>query len=209
MLVDGNLTLTYKCPVCGNFEFFSVSLFSLVSKKNLTFKCKCDKSSVKIIEKYGLYNIMVPCILCERIHLHKYKLKDFINKKIIKIRCNYKNFDVCLIGHDKQVRKNIDMLEKKLDSIIDYFGFDNYFENTRVMFDTLNKIHDIGEKNNIFCNCEKIDIVVDLLPDKINISCGKCQNHKIIYAVSNEDLKKTNKLDFIILDNIKFNVVDS
>jgi hypothetical protein len=93
------------------------------------------------------------------------------------------------MGRDEDVRKKIDSLERELDELINLFGYDNYFTNTQVMFDAMNKIHDIAEAGNLLCECGNKDIELLMLPDKIHLKCSKCTGSKIIKASSNSDLK--------------------
>jgi hypothetical protein len=77
---------------------------------------------------------------------------------------------LCFIGADEEVRKRIDSLEKKFDELIDLFGYDKYFLNTQVMLDALNKIHDIAESGNLYCECGSNEVELLLYEDKINLN---------------------------------------
>lgn len=103
------------------------------------------------------------------------------------------------IGNDEDVRKKIDSLEREFDELINTLGYDNYFVNTQVMFDSLNIIHDIAEKGNLFCECGNNDIELLLLSDKIYLRCKRCPANKIIYASSNEHLKNNLQTKQILL----------
>ncbi|MEN8905665.1 MAG: hypothetical protein ABF289_06885 [Clostridiales bacterium] len=208
MVVDTNLTVAYKCPICGSYEFFQLFVFDFLNKDEISLKCKCKCSRIKILNKFGLFYFNIPCIACENNHIYKYSIKDLLSKREIVIKCKDRNIDLSVIGRDSLVRKKVDMLEKELDELIDLFGYDNYFSNTQIMFETLNIIHDIAEKEEIYCKCEKPDIDITLLSDKINVKCFSCYNYKIIYASSNEELKYTKNLKLIKLDLLKINIID-
>ena len=79
------------------------------------------------------------------------------------------------------------------------FGYDSYFSNTQVMFDSLNIIHDIAAQGNLFCECGNDDIELLLFSDKIYLRCNKCPANKIIYASTNEHLRENLKLEQILL----------
>ena len=105
----------------------------------------------------------------------------------------------CFIGKDYIVRRKIDNIEKELDELIDMFGYDSYFKNTRVMFDSLNRVHDIAEQGNLYCECGNEDIELRLLSDKIHLKCNKCHGSISILASTNEDLKKIQTIQSIML----------
>jgi len=137
----------------------------------------------------GDYRVKIPCIACGNEHMFVFSRRDMLNKDINVFCCPETGMQFCFIGKDETVRKRIDSLEKELDEIIDAFGYDSYFVNTQVMFDSLNKIHDIAEQGNLFCECGSDDIEVVLLSDKICLKCRRCEGNTTIYAASNEDLK--------------------
>lgn len=191
MLVDASMTIAYKCSSCGSFEFFNVSLFMLLYKKECRFTCRCNKSRAAIARDGSRdYKIMIPCIGCGNDHIFILGRREILYKAINIFYCPETGMEQCFIGKDKVVRKKIDNLEKELDELIDTFGYESYFANTRVMFDSLNKIHDIAEQGNLYCECGSNDIELILLSDKIHLKCRECSGNRIIYASSNEDLKE-------------------
>jgi hypothetical protein len=106
---------------------------------------------------------------------------------------------ICFIGRDHEVRARVDSLENELDELISMFGYDNYFKNTRVMFDTLNIIHDIAEQENLYCECGNHDIELILLPDVIQLKCKDCFRLETLKAATNEDLKNITQASKICL----------
>jgi hypothetical protein len=199
MLVDTKLIIAYKCPVCGSFEFFSMYLFNLIKSKKLNFECKCKCSKVQINFKLGQVYFLIPCIACDKSHLYRLSVKELLKKDCLEMKCSNTATKLCVIGYDRVVWEKIDALERELDEMIDLFGYDNYFRNTQVMFDTLNIIHDIAEKGELYCECDKTEVDVVLLPDKICVSCCNCNRYEFIYASSNEDFRHVNELKCIKL----------
>jgi len=190
MLVDADITIAYKCSSCGSFEFFNVSLFKLFSKKDFNFACRCGKSGIRIKKGYdGSYSMLIPCIGCGLQHSFEVRRKEILCNRISEFICPVTNVKQCFMGKDAAVRKKVDNLEKELDQLIDTFGYDNYFVNTQVMFDLLNKVHDIAEQGNLYCECGNDDIELVLFSDRIYLKCKKCFAGRSILATSNEHLK--------------------
>lgn len=190
MLIETSVTIAYKCNSCGSFEFFNVSLFNLLYEKEISFYCRCKKSSITIKQegKSG-FLIKTPCIGCGNEHIYLLGKKDMLKKELSIFNCPETGIQQCFLGKDGNVRKRVDSLEEELDELIDMFGYESYFKNTQVMLDSLNRIHDIAEQRNLYCECgsEKIELV--LFPDRVLLKCGKCNANKIIHAATNEDLK--------------------
>jgi hypothetical protein len=93
----------------------------------------------------------------------------------------------------------VDDLEKEFDELMDTYGYESYFRNTRVMIDTLDRIHDNALAGNIICECGDADIDLVLLSDCILLKCGRCGGSKKIPAAKNSDLKDMLAMNQILL----------
>ena len=200
MLIDTSVTIAYKCASCGSFEFFNISLFTFLYKKESTFCCRCRKSSITIMQeaKNG-YLIKTPCIGCGSDHIYMLGKKDILLKELNTFNCPETGVQLCFLGKDGSVRKKVDSLEEEFDELMDMFGYESYFKNTQVMFDSLNRVHDIAEQGNLFCECGSVQIDLVLLSDRILLKCGKCNAGRIIYAATNEDLKELHMMRDILI----------
>lgn len=200
MLIDMDVTIAYKCFACGTFDFTNINLFKLFRNGSFVSKCKCKAASFNMC-KIGRkeFKLTVPCIGCGSEHTYAISTDDLINDDINTYSCPLTGIKQCFIGKDTVVREHIDRLEKEMDSMIDGLGYDNYFENTQVMIDTLNKIHDIAEKGNLRCECGCSHVNVAMLRKGILLNCSLCARSKFIQASSNNDLKKTLGKEKIVL----------
>ena len=190
MLIDTTATIAYKCPSCGTFEFFSLSIFMLAHRKENRLGCRCGGSDIAIArEDSNSLRIEIPCNSCGDNHTYNFDMNRVFHGGISTFCCPRTGLQQCFAGRDDGVRKGVDSLERELDAIIDMFGYESYFLNTQVMLDALNKVHDIAEKGNLCCECGCRDIGLILLPDRIYLNCKKCPGERIISAASNHDLK--------------------
>lgn len=190
MIINTGITFAYKCSSCGTFQFNNISLFEIPQKEEIVFTCRCKGASLRIKkESPAIFKIVIPCIGCGSSHIYFVSIKEFIAQEIYIFNCPNTGIEQCFIGSDQIVRKKIDNLEREYDELINMLGYDNYFINTQVMFDSLNIIHDIAERGNLFCECGNNDIELLLLSDKIYLRCNLCPGNKIIHASSNEHLK--------------------
>lgn len=200
MVIETGLTIAYKCSSCGAFEFFDLSVFSLMGGKECRLLCRCGKSGITVYRRNRSgCRIKIPCMACGNDHVYSFRLSRLLIKNISSFTCPEKGIQQCFIGNDEIVRMKIDLLEKEFDELIDMFGYENYFKNTQVMFDSLNRVHDIAEQGNLCCECGSSDIELVLLSDRICLRCGKCGGSKIIHAATNRDLKKILEKRFILL----------
>ena len=191
MLIDTSVTIAYKCTSCGSFEFFIISLFILPDIKDSGLSCRCKKSCI-VLKREGENNflISIPCIGCGNEHTYLLTKKNILLGEPVIFNCPETGMQICFIGRDEAVRKKVDSLEKELDELIDLYGYESYFKNTQVMFDMVNRIHDIALKGNLYCECGCTDIEMVMLSDCILLRCGKCGGNKRIPAAKNNDLKE-------------------
>jgi len=200
MLIDTCLTIGYKCNCCGTFEFFNLSLFKLFCMKVYKLNCHCKNSGIIIFtENLREFKIKVPCMACGGDHFFLVSRNEILTKPVNVLHCPQTGIEQCFIGNDEEVRKKIDNHEKELDEMINHFGYESYFINTQVMFDALNRIHDIAEKGNLICECGCSEIDMILLSDKIHLKCNKCFGSEMIMAGSNKDLKELLTKQYILL----------
>lgn len=191
MLIDTCVTIAYKCSSCGSFEFFNISLFTLLKKKESKFYCRCRKSCITVKQEgESGFLLKTPCMGCGNEHIYFIGRTNMLFNKLSIFNCPETGLQQCFIGNDILVRKKVDSLEKELDELIDMFGYESYFVNTQVMLDTLNKIHDIAAQGCLYCECGSIEVELVLLSDRILLKCSKCSAGRIIPASTNEDLKE-------------------
>ncbi len=200
MVIDRVNTVAYKCPVCGSIEFNSVSVFDFSGRRSYTIKCSCKKGFVKIIPKaQQKCTVTMPCIACNKVHLYTLPFKAFWTKKPITFHCPGTGMELCFIGNDDDVRKLVDVYELEMDLLMNNIGYDDYFVNNTVMLSTIDKIHDIAEKDNLLCQCGSHDIDLEMYSDQVELRCNRCRMTEIIKASTNHDLKLTLGKNSIIL----------
>ncbi len=206
MLIDMDVTIAYKCFSCGTFDFTNINLFKLTLHNSIMSKCRCGAAKLAVL---GIcknkFKLTVPCIGCGSEHSHILNREDIISKDITIFTCPETQIKQCFIGKDSVVREYLDKFERELDVMIDGLGYENYFVNNQVMLDTLNKIHDIAEQGQLYCECGCDDIYVTMQRKSIYLKCSQCSGNKFIPAASNNDLKKTlNQVSLLLEKKAKY-----
>lgn len=199
MLIDTSVTIAYKCSSCGSIGFYNASLFKLLKDGENNFGCRCKKSELTVTGNESGYLVKISCIGCGNYHIYSVDRKEIIKKGIVVLSCPETGLQLCFTGRDELVRKKVDDLEKQLDQLIDMFGYESYFKNTQVIFDLLNKIHDIAEQGNLCCECGNNDIELVLLPESIILKCRRCMLEDRIEAATNKDLMEIMQKGSILL----------
>jgi len=175
-------------------------MFTLLYKSDFVLPCRCRESGISI-KKEGekSFLLVIPCIGCGNKHTYLFTRKNILSGQLLSFNCPETDIQICFIGKDEAVRRKVDYLEKEFDELINAYGYESYFSNTQVMFDTLNHIHDIALKNNLYCECGSEDIELILLSDCVFLRCAKCNGSIRLAAAKNEDLKKILGEDQIVI----------
>lgn len=204
MLIDTCVTIAYKCPSCGSFQFINASIFSLHEGKSESFFCRCGGSCLTVYRAREEYCIEIPCIGCGNNHEFQISRKTLLSRELSAFYCPSTGLSQCFAGKDESVRQRVDHLERELDEIIDTFGYESYFKNPRVMLDSLNRIHDLAEEKKLYCECGSRNIELTLFSDLIHLKCKKCSVRKIIKAATNTDLKDTlSKQQIVLMEELE------
>ncbi len=201
MLVNPEVTFAFRCLDCGRLTFGSISPFKLIGEHRMVVPCECGKSAATIEEADRLvYNITVPCIACGDYHVYTIENKMWLRPLNI-LTCPKTDYKICFLGKEQDILKSIEDFDSELDKALSGLDFDNYFKNSEVMYEAVNKLHEIAEKGNLYCTCGNHNIDVLLKPEGIELLCGKCLAKGFIYAESIRDLKSIAGLNIIALDD--------
>jgi len=188
MLLGTDFTIAYKCTLCGAYELANISLFKISGDKEEFCKCSCKKSGIRILYVPKCYELAVPCAECGDTHFLRLARKDVLSGNTLSFRCPNTNLEYCFVGRGDLVREKIDNKQREMDKLINSFGYDDYFDNTYVMHESINKIHEIAEAGNLVCSCGNTNIIMTLLPDRICLLCPDCLSEKTIFASSISNL---------------------
>ncbi|MDI6601623.1 MAG: hypothetical protein QME46_07555 [Thermoanaerobacteraceae bacterium] len=201
MLINPDVTFAFRCFECGRLTFGSITPFRLMGEQSMMFPCECGKSLATITEAGKmLYNITVPCIACGGYHTFTIDKKMWL-KPLNILTCPKTNYKICFLGKEQDVLKSIEDYEAELNQALTDLNFDNYFKNNEVMFEAINRLHEIAEKGNLYCTCGNDNIDVLLKPEGIELLCRKCLARGFIYAESIKDLKSIAELNTIALND--------
>ncbi|TZE82910.1 hypothetical protein [Calorimonas adulescens] len=201
MLINPEVTVAFRCLECGRLTFDSTTPFKLVKEHGVMFPCECGRSTVTInITEKMQYSITVPCIACGE--YHTYTLDKRIWREPLNIlTCPKSGYKVCFLGKEQPVLRAIEDYDVELDKALMDLNFDDYFKNDEVMYEAINKLHEIAERGNLYCTCGNDNIDVLLKPEGIELLCKKCHARGFIYAGSIKDLRSIARLNTIVLND--------
>lgn len=210
MLISTTTMLAMRCPECGKLEFHKLSLFSFSGSRMLEVNCSCGATLMLVTKKKnGTYGLQLPCVICDIRHRRQLSAAIIYSQKITNLYCQETGIELGHIGPEEKVREAVMNYDYDLDKLINQFEGDDYFHNSGIMYQVLNCLHDIAEKNALYCQCGNDSIEVDIFPDRLELHCKECDSINIIYAETEEDLKVIQQVENIELARHGFNCLDS
>ncbi|MCL6590875.1 MAG: hypothetical protein K6U80_13105 [Firmicutes bacterium] len=215
MLVSTQRQIILRCPLCGKLEFHQISLFDFSKHergREITYPVNCICGFNKLIittKNYREFTLQINCLICEQIHILKFKRAEIWDVKSLVLTCPEIGQDLGYIGTETVLDQIVKRQQDNPGSIINNFGFEDYFTNPEVMIEVLKHLHQIAAQNKLVCSCGNNQIEIDVFPEKLELRCPFCQSIHIIYAETMEDLCIVKKTKIIIMTEKGFTSFDS
>jgi hypothetical protein len=189
MLINTISTLALYCSRCGKIQMHDVSRFDLKNAIGRELSCGCGHLQATITGSgHGQYLLDIPCVVCETNHIVCVDIKEFWRGTVNKLYCAAANLELGFSGNRQAIEQTIADHQREFDSIAREVANDDYIENPQIMFEVLNKIHDIAENGGVYCRCGGNLIEADVQPDYIELVCIHCSGRSVIAAKTEADL---------------------
>lgn len=175
MVIDFNRTIAYRCASCGEITYASFSLFELSGNKGISVQCTCGKSVLSLVnENKTNYTISVKCILCDEFHDFNLPFTALAKKDCTTFMCPNVVVGLVFIGHEDAVKKSVLSNEEYINEVITACGLDHTGKNGVTMLKALDKIQDLSDNENLYCECGSKLIDVEVHEDNLILECCLC-----------------------------------
>lgn len=211
MIITTGALLAMRCPECGKLDYHKLSRFEFGRRKKVEIACKCGfvKLVVNTRDRKD-YMVQVPCVVCESKHMRSISSRRFWSDEVNYLFCQETGLELGYLGPDEAVRELAEAQEESIESLANEFeGEDRYFNNSEIMYEVLNRLHDIAEQGALYCQCGNLDVEVDIFPDRLELHCKECDSINIIYAETEDDLRVIKDVETIELTRNGFGYLDS
>lgn len=207
MVIHGHKTLLVRCHLCGRLRIYDFNIFDICGNE-VEYKCKCGETNVFIrTGNCKTYWIKVNCFACSHEHTYRYTLKDILERDNF-IVCTY-DTRVCFIGKEEKAKELIYGSKVNAESLLKNSGFDNCFENFKILLACLNKLDKLNGDGNINCDCGDSSVEIEVFSDRIELRCSNCNSVQMIYAETEEDLEVVLMKEKILMHKHNINCIDS
>lgn len=210
MIVATEFVVAVRCPSCGKMDFHSVSRFSFSNNNTHKITCTCGTPKLIIGTKNRQhYWFQIPCVLCETNHLVYYKAKQLWSNELNFFYCTDADIELGYFGPEEKVKTFSENYDNNIESLVEELGYDDYFNSPDIMFEVLNSLHEIAEEGFLYCDCGSFQIEIDIFPDRVELQCKNCNSVVIVYAETEDDLRKIRNIKKIELVKSGFKCLDN
>ncbi len=199
MVINTVSTLALYCSRCGKIHMHNISRFNFKSNEQRKLLCSCGQIQATITsigERQCLLDI--PCVLCQTNHVVCLDSKRLWYANIDKIYCVQEHFELGFVGARHIIAETVNKYKVEFEKLaldMDIDECDDYVQNPQVMLETLNKIHDMAERDCLHCRCGSFAIGAEVLPDGIELECAQCGGQLFIPTRNEQDLTYVEALE--------------
>ncbi|MCG9967902.1 hypothetical protein L9W92_07510 [Pelotomaculum terephthalicicum JT] len=209
MLIATDAVLAMRCPECGKMDVHYFSRFAFPKGKAVSINCSCGATKMEVIKNRSSYLLKLACMVCESGHLLEIPGKSLWSGEVTRLSCLETDLVVGNIGPVSKISEMMMNNGQELENFFDEFGYDSYFHNSKIMFEVLNRLHEIACAGGLFCQCGNYKIEVDIFSDRLELHCKNCDSINIVYAETEEDLSVIQQVESIELARHGFKCLDS
>lgn len=211
MVITTDVLLGMRCPDCGKLDYHRLSRFSFSGGQRVDIKCACGAIKLSVgTRNHKDYLLQLPCVVCETNHALSVGSGMLWRGEVVYLYCQETGLDLGFLGPEEDVRMLCAAYEESMEALAREFEKeDEYFHSPEIMYEVLNRLHDIAEQGTLYCQCGNVDVDVDIFPDRLELNCQDCGSVNIIYAETEEDLRVIRSTEAIELTRSGFKCLDS
>lgn len=198
MLVTTKTTLALRCASCGRLDVHHLSLFDFSGGRTVQLTCSCGAHKLTIGQKGHQVWLQFPCVLCESTHFVYFPRGAFWAPELKQITCPESGMDVGFFGLERGSSGEPEPEGERVagaEELVEEAGFDDYFDNPQVMYQMLNRLHGLAADGKLRCLCGNADVQVEVLPDRVELTCPSCGRWRPLKAESDQDLAKLDEIE--------------
>ncbi|MDU4961219.1 MAG: hypothetical protein E6X17_11235 [Sporomusaceae bacterium] len=190
MVLAATTTLALYCSHCGKIHLHTVCRFELHALKTAELCCSCGHVQARVAPaRNGQFFLTLYCQLCRKQHVLcvSYRHNGAVEPR--KLYCADNNLELGLAGERQLLEQTLDRHRYAVNHASqDPTGAES--ENSQVLLDVLNKVHDIAENGGVHCSCGSSAIRARVLTACIELRCLACGAAATLAARNETDLAR-------------------
>ncbi|HHV64436.1 MAG TPA: hypothetical protein GXX46_05125 [Peptococcaceae bacterium] len=208
MIIPTVATIGIQCAQCGELQFRTLSVFahSHFNKESYCGACGAPLTTLTTYAR-GRYCLEYPCIYCGETHYIVVKREVMRRESLLELSCPAKELPVGYVGTQNEVVNACQDLKRTFVQVASELVKDEEseaeFENFYVVYAVMEKLSQMVERGQLGCRCGNHNLVVEILSDRIELSCGNCQALGVIHTDNKDILRILDRMVSIFLEESK------
>lgn len=199
MLIDKKTALAYRCSKCGMLEIHQLNIFNLSGGKTVWLRCECGHDKLSVARNARKVIVKPYCVVCGQNHELSFSEKKFWSKTTMQnLSCPRSGLNLGYYGPFSLLHREVEKQRQEIELLTDGLGFENFVD-PEIMLAALDLLHEFATRGDLNCECGSSEVAIDLLPDRIEITCLRCQGSMGFSAVNLADIKFLEEKDHILL----------
>jgi hypothetical protein len=201
MVIYSCVTLALYCSHCGKIHTHDICRFSLKACNQAELHCSCGHMQAKISPaRESQFFLTLYCELCRKNHVLCIDFKHSGAFELRKLYCAENNLELGFAGDHQLIEQTLECHRYAVNHALpDQSGTDT--ENSQVLLDILNRVHDIAEIGGVSCNCGSTAIRANVLASCIELRCQSCGASVALAARNEMDLARLEEVKTIELSS--------
>lgn len=199
MLISTRGALGVRCPACRKvrteeFSFFAVSRGVLVG-------CSCGGGLpvARVRRTRGWFKVHLTCSFCESDHSLPLRGSRLWRERRVSLRCPEFGAELGFLAIEEGSRQAGALRIADSESS----------QNPGVMAEVLACLEEKAEAGHLFCRCGNKRIQVEVCPEKVRLSCPRCDSVVLVYAETQEDLATIRAVESVAMVPGGFSCIDA
>ncbi len=197
MIINFDRSAAYRCPSCGEITYGNFSLFELSGSKAVSVQCSCGQSNLVIApEGKNNFIVSVQCIVCDDVHKFSLPFQALAKKDVVEYTCPNVMVGLAFVGRNEAVRNAVVKNEHYIEDVISACGLEHTGKNGVTMLKALDKIQELSDNENLYCECGSNMIDVEVRENDLVLECCLCGVSVTLTAdtIRNSDFSHLEKL---------------
>lgn len=175
MIINFDRTAAYRCPACGEITFGNFSMFELSGTKGVSIQCTCGQSALLIVpENKNQFTVVADCMICDEPHRFSLPFHALAKKDCTEFTCPDVMITLACIGRNEAVHNAIIKSEHYISELLAACGLEHTGKNGVTMLKALDKIQELSDDENLYCQCGSKMIDVEIREDDLILECCLC-----------------------------------
>ncbi|NLK52846.1 MAG: hypothetical protein GX295_10460 [Syntrophomonadaceae bacterium] len=174
MIIPTHTAIGLGCSVCGQVDTYRLSLFLFGSRHSLSVVCNCGASLFGLdTRNRKWFWLSLTCPFCTKPHVYALTRRQIWHPTALPLLCPVTDQPIAILGPEEKVMQGLPGKSRVQNP-----GEGQVNPVRLTVNPTINQVLDqikrMVDQDRLHCGCGRMDLEVEILPDKIHLYCERC-----------------------------------